>query len=53
MRKIIYTITLYDTGCGTDMTQWQLSSSFEAKVAEDALYSAVWCLSAGLQFAVF
>lgn len=49
---MIYTVTLYNTECGTDMTQWYLSSNFEAKVAENALYSTVWCLSVGLQFVV-
>lgn len=49
---MIYTVTLYNTECGTDMTQWYLSSNFEAKVAENALYSTVSCLSVGLQFVV-
>lgn len=52
MWKMIYTVTLYNTGCGTDITQWYLSSNFEAKAAENALYSTVWCLSVGIQFVV-
>lgn len=49
---MIYTVTLYSTGCGTEITQWYLSSNFEAKAAENALYSTAWCLSVGIQFAV-
>lgn len=49
---MIYTVTLYNTGCGTDMTRWELSSCFEVKVAGNALSSTVWCFSVGLHIVV-